>query len=175
MGCDIHGYWEARRPDGVWVAFMPINRDRNYEWFGLVAGVRRENYGLSQIDHHRRGMPSSSSKVWAGYCDDDTGLHSHTWLSPSEAAACYEEYTNIDISYYYESKKVSKEEHRYYTIVTPEHLVKKLMFDYMGYDETIGSWGSNVYKEIPWAGTVQELIGDQDFDEAVRMVIAFDN
>jgi len=40
MGCDIHGVWECLLPNGHWVAFRHINDTRNYEWFGVLSGVR---------------------------------------------------------------------------------------------------------------------------------------
>lgn len=163
MGCDIHGYFEAKMPSGIWVAFQEIPANRDYSWFYIAGGQR----GPATKSHfHNRGTPDDSSRVWEDYCLDNN-LHSHTWLTPNETLNCFEDWI------YQGSNPVSASNTailRAKKCMFPEMSIKKIMFRHLGW-----SLGEDVYKELPWVGTVKDLIGDQEFETSVRMVIAFDN
>lgn len=86
MGCDIHAVVE-RKVDGEWVGvhnfpyFSGVHfamRDRNYERFGMMAGVRREG-------PDSRGMPHDASKLARMEVEHwDVDGHSHSWNTPAE-------------------------------------------------------------------------------------------
>lgn len=171
MGTDIHGYWEAKKPDGVWVAFKEVPTNRDYLWFGAIAGIRRLT--LARQDHHTRGMPDDSSQVWKDYNKFD-GLHSHTWLTPSETLDCFELWLNEIATVYPDHPVKNVATKRTNMCAFPELPVKKLMFRYLGYDDN-SSHFERAYKEIPWVGVVKGLIGSQSFEKSVRMVVAFDS
>lgn len=92
MGCDIHTVIERRVAKGTngnpdkWVAVAidpEGSRDRSYERFAALAGVRGE--GPEPL-----GMPDDASDTAALLARDwgDDG-HSHSWLPIAEAAAIY--------------------------------------------------------------------------------------
>jgi len=163
MGCDIHGYFEAKMPSGIWVAFQEIPTNRDYIWFNLVGGQR----GTTVKAHlHNRGMPSGSSQVWEDYCVNED-LHSHTWLTPDETLECFEDWLYLAND---PASARSSAILRTKKCMFPEMPVKKIMFRHLGWQR-----GEGVYKELPWVGTVKDLIDDQEFETSVRMVITFDN
>lgn len=78
MGCDISSFIEVKR-DGEWtfVERGPWGSDeRNYVWFGFLAGVR--NLNIPPISAPR-GFPSDSSRDVF-----DWDCHSHSWLTVEE-------------------------------------------------------------------------------------------
>lgn len=83
MGCDIHGFVEAKIGD-KWVAITELySNGRNYERFAALAGVRGEG-------PEPKGIPNDISdtvKYWidAWGCDG----HSHTWFPIKEAAKIF--------------------------------------------------------------------------------------
>lgn len=172
MGCDIHGYVEVKQSSGVWIAFKEISVNRDYSWFATIAGVR--GYG-EQTHLHRRGIPDNPSMVWLDYCGISDILHSHTWLTPNETLDCFEEWLSDSLIECTGQPIGDVAAKRAKMCMFPEMPIKKLMFRYLGYDASIGRWGTDTYKELPWTGTIKDLLGDQDFETAVRMVVAFDN
>ena len=80
MGCDIHGYLELVHSETYVTGVCNIPSDRDYDLFGLLAGVR--NYVDAAPISEPRGLPSEVS--WKmkdeveGYGTDG---HSHSWLS----------------------------------------------------------------------------------------------
>ncbi len=87
MGCDIHGVVE-RKHNGKWVACKVLQhpdpaRDRNYERFAALAGVRGKG-------PEPKGFPDDASET-ACMLRDDWGRdgHSHSWLPIAEAAAIF--------------------------------------------------------------------------------------
>lgn len=82
MGCDIHGFWEFKTPDGAWIAFETVNDTRSYWWFGIIGGVRRP---MGDLGTEKRGVPDDCSGAWRQQVDTwDRDFHSHTWLTPAE-------------------------------------------------------------------------------------------
>lgn len=117
MGCDIHG-WIEKRVDGKWLAHRSIaggdyndrdldgsvadhldldgNRygrieelkDRNYGFFGKLAGVRGDNSNC--IDP--RGFPDDASPECHADFESWRGdAHTPSWVMLEEAARCYYE------------------------------------------------------------------------------------
>jgi hypothetical protein len=149
MGCDIHGFWELRTPEGTWVAFREINMMRSYMWFGIIAGVRSLVHTSTTAG---RGIPDDASAAWRTYAGvGGYGLHSHTWLS-------YDEVDNANQLMRAESRKAHE------TLPTLSDEV-----------ERIYALGHDYPTTIPWFGTLSELIKEQTLSDCLRIVVAFDN
>src|SRR5207237_392615 len=95
MGCDIHMVLE-RKTEGGWLGIhnfpyydnrnghdFPLAKDRNYDRFAALAGVRGEG-------PEARGMPADASPL-AKYDSDECGPdgHSHSWLPLKDAAQIF--------------------------------------------------------------------------------------
>ena len=83
MGCDIHGWIEAK-VDGKWIAVREMKDDtRNYERFAALAGVR--GYGPKP-----KGVPEDVSETAAFHIREwGNDAHSHSWASVPDAAAIF--------------------------------------------------------------------------------------
>ena len=88
MGCDIHAYIEYKHWGDKWWPFANLDIDRDYQLFGLMAGVRR-----SDIDPvaQPRGVPSDAS--WKVndenelfVSDDPSGGREKPYVSKADAA-----------------------------------------------------------------------------------------
>lgn len=88
MGCDIHMLVETERfGDGSWWDFGgDINPGRDYLFFGIMAGVRDED---EEPIVEPRGLPEGMGYRTKKYYDEDSDLHSHTWLTYEEFAQAY--------------------------------------------------------------------------------------
>jgi len=171
VGCDIHGFWEVRLPSGKWLAIKEINDGRSYTWFGLVAGVR------SRIPYTvvaPRGFPKDASDAWLAYSDGDfeSGFfHNPTWLTPSEVATANAAFCK-EREDWLEAEKMTPEQvasdHERIPQLTDE--VEELI---IGYTYVVGEGNKS---RIKWSGTIKDLVGeDAVYENAIRMVIAFDN
>lgn len=128
MGCDIHAYVEytsgrARGSEDWWSNLTENFGDRDYLWFGILAGVREGDAGL----YEPRGLPANLA--WRtkdaaflhvndelaetdGYCsveqatrwgdyDPNTKTvphpdwHSHSWLTTEELGHCIARHMEI--------------------------------------------------------------------------------
>ena len=148
MGCDIHGYWELRNADGVWVAFREVNFNRSYAWFAIIADVRSSGPRKPHHPTARRGVPKDASAAWRTYTSyGETGLHSHTWLTYDEVAAANR---RMDV---------------------PKERLPTLDDDV----EQIFAMGPDMPTRLPWFGNLSEVVGDQPLNDCLRLVIAFDN
>lgn len=115
MGCDIHIVLERRSSDlNKWVGVQTYKgiasnllddsiktsygfawfklRNRNYDFFNDLCGVRGEG---SEFGHTPRGLPDDASDLALMEFDNDSDLHSHSWLSARDfcgplAASRYE-------------------------------------------------------------------------------------
>ena len=82
MGCDIHIYVEGReRGSTNWKLLLPedderVYRSRNYDLFGMLAGVRRRDV---QIYEARGIPPDASTEVAKAF--DERGDHTPSWLT----------------------------------------------------------------------------------------------
>lgn len=81
MGCDIHMHVECKRR-GEWVLHSEDIYDcRNYELFGILAGVRGSSEPISYI----KGLPSDvTDDVKSLYDSWEGGAHSASWLTFNE-------------------------------------------------------------------------------------------
>lgn len=166
MGCDVHGFWELKTPEGVWVAFELINDSRSYWWFGIIANVRRTTPECQTAD---RGVPEDCSAAWRQYTDSaGSDLHSHTWLTPDEVIRANR---RLFLEYRQEDERATTTEeisdaHSYHEVVpTVKTEVSRIFLP--GPD--------GYYTEMTWTGTLEENIGTQDIAGRLRMVVAFDN
>jgi len=160
MGCDIHGFWEAKTPDGSWIAFCRINESRSYTWFGIIADVRINTESQTAA----RGMPVDSSPAWRRYCSIwGRGLHSHTWLTLDEVDVANKQFSDYCKKSYekyeeFDREKIPQAEDQVCILIIP-------------FDDTDGA----PVKEIPWTGTIADLVGSDEVADKIRMVVAFDN
>lgn len=86
MGCDIHAYVELYTPGEGWEEVKDFEEpfgDRNYGWFGFLAGVR--NYSRSPVIAEPRGLPEDATLSTE---ERKNALrlhnHSHSWLTLAE-------------------------------------------------------------------------------------------
>lgn len=97
MGADIHFVIEKRNKEtGEWVGLyttenvfrhrpypadkaspLGLLKDRDYDFFGKLAGVRRD--GPDPL-----GLPQDASAMTRMYLSDDVDLHSHTYMTLHE-------------------------------------------------------------------------------------------
>lgn len=95
MGCDCTAYVETQDAAGGWNFAGPHDMDgepapwyvpRNYQLFGLLAGVRDKS--VEPISPPR-GLPDDvSTEVWAAHLEEDEQSHSTSWLTMSELSRC---------------------------------------------------------------------------------------
>jgi hypothetical protein len=81
IGSDVWGFLEIRGPDGLWKYKGKMPGDRDYDWFGLLAGVR--NHVNAKPIAELRGFPSDISPELIKKIASWDGLdeHSCSWLS----------------------------------------------------------------------------------------------
>lgn len=85
MGCDIHGTLEVKENE-EWKRICEIPDDRNYDWFGIIAGVR--NYVNATPISHPKGIPLKVSKETRKLLESwDLDGHSHSYLTLAEIEA----------------------------------------------------------------------------------------
>jgi len=79
MGCDIHIVWQAQNNNGMWVDIhdAPMSMCRNYDVFGVLAGVRGDKAPISEP----RGLPDDFK-----FLDKDSwiGDYGFSWLTVGE-------------------------------------------------------------------------------------------
>lgn len=83
MGCDIHAYSEIKNNVGFWDLVGKANCNRDYSFFGLIAGVR--DYRNKNQQHEVKGFPkNASSEVQAIYDDWGSDAHTSSYLTLPE-------------------------------------------------------------------------------------------
>jgi len=101
MGCDIHGVWECKLPNGVWAAFREINDGRSYTWFGIIAAVRcaADRVGIAcSTPWDPRDADGDAGAYWSGYCESwGRDLHSHSRASWDDVYAANAEKRAMDL------------------------------------------------------------------------------
>ena len=182
MGTDIHGFWEARMKDGSWVAVRDISDGyRNYEWFGIIAGVRRPvRWGKGVLEPWLRGVPGDASTAWKEYTDPwGSDMHGKTWLTLDEVRIAKKMYIDhaepewreykvyhLDDPESYESDP----EYRFLVIPTPQMHIEELTMGVNCEDHSFSQ------VTIPWQNTLDSIVDpDRPFNECVRLVIGFDS
>lgn len=158
MGADIHGFWEVRDHTGNWMAIDTINPQRNYMWFGIIAGIR----GGPDIGTAGRGVPPSPSGAYRDLLDTwGVDLHSHTWLSRREVIEACKELDNRMTESYNE------------TVETPYEVIPN---SDTTLNQLIVGWGDREHIAWDWFGTLKDLMSKTgDINSNIRMVVCFDS
>lgn len=91
MGCDIHTMAEVKGEYG-WLNAGEINEDRNYQLFGLLAGVRDDS--VKPIASPR-GVPSDCTSAYDAWAKGDD-WHNHSYLTLAELQKAYTEHKDGD-------------------------------------------------------------------------------
>lgn len=160
MGTDIHGYWELKTSEGVWVAFRLVNEGRNYPWFGILANVRGHHLLKEQREWTARGMPPDPSDAWHTYTFSGT-KHNHTWLSYDEVLQANNLLRELDWSVNAEKSSILTD---YELVPAADDEVTQL---YLG--------GKGKPTHLPWFGQLSDLVPPHEFSKRLRMVVAFDS
>lgn len=79
IGSNIWGFLEIRGSDGLWECRSKIPNDRDYDWFGLLAGVR--NYVNADPIANPRGAPIDASVKIAKKIDYYGLGRTYSWLT----------------------------------------------------------------------------------------------
>ena len=176
MGCDIHGWIEVRDDKGIWMAVEPINSDRNYLWFSIIAGVRGTQY--EWLEHNlenpwRRGVPKDASWCWEDYNKNTDWYHSHTWLTYEEIKTAKKYYEKDAITNYEEGRDwdepSDKEDLKEMQIYIKHQPLPKTT-------DSIKKLYINNGNTIPWCGTIGDFMyKDMPMEDCIRMVICVDS
>ncbi len=180
MGCDIHGFWEFRTPDGSWIAFKKINEGQTYDWFGIIANVRAVTRGSKTAG---RGIPDDCSSAWRQYTGAwGRGLFGHTWLTPHEVRLANAELLKLHKEYdeeYFKACDESGEETSAardgLTTKDPENYYEPVPDGATIVENLIIHGPGNYPDTMTWCGTLSENLKTDNIDENIRMVVAFDN
>lgn len=168
MGCDIHGWLEIRTGES-WRAAHKVPRDRTYDMFGILAGVR--NYVNAEPISEPRGLDPEDLSFWAK--DDYNGwladAHGASWLNWKDIS----EYDWTQISMDGRVSVVNLEtgeEKIKASYINPSLLKEDEKFDYL----------SRVAKDLiplPWEALFNEMefYANRLGNENVRIVFWFDN
>jgi hypothetical protein len=86
MGCNIHGCVEAKIYGKDWNWLCDIPNYRDYRFYAKIGNVRNDD-GVVKPISMPRGMPpdvTSITKATYGYNDENTGVHSLSYLDVDE-------------------------------------------------------------------------------------------
>jgi len=177
MGCDIHGVWEVRVPDGRWFAFRSISDNRSYAWFGIMSGVRGEGPRCdSECWDPTEAEPGTEvvGDYWRDICARwGRGFHSHTVASVDTVRAANDEYCAEMQERYGERNEVSSLE--YEQIPRPDDIVQEL---WLGLSDDRGE-ANSLTMGIPLRevmGLQSDVHGDDErFKSRLRYLCAYDN
>ena len=179
MGCDIHGVWECKLPNGVWAAFREINDNRYYTWFGLIAQVRGSMRGEERYSTpwDPRDFAGDTGAYWTGYCEAwGADLHSHSQASWDDVYAANAEKRAIDHLNNNEGILGEEECTDHERLPTLDEVVAEI---WIGGHQDCG-WRPRV---IPMNVPLRDVLGlgpeaaldDERVRSRIRMVVAFDN
>lgn len=179
MGCDIHGVWECKLPNGMWAAFREINDGRYYTWFGLIAQVRGGWRGEARysIPWDPRDFNGDTGAYWTGYCEAwGADLHSHSQASWDDVAAANAEKRAMDLLNNNEGILSEGECTDHETLPALDEVVAEI---WIGGHQDCG-WRPNA---IPMNVPLRDVLGlgpeatldDESVRSRIRMVVAFDN
>ena len=179
MGCDIHGVWECKLPNGVWAAFREINDNRYYTWFGLIAQVRGSVRGEERysIPWDPRDFDGDTGAYWTGYCEArGANLHSHSQASWDDVYAANAEKRAMDLLNNNEGILGEGECTDHERLPTLDEVVAEI---WIGGHQDRG-WRPRV---IPMNVPLRDVLGlgpeaaldDEWVRSRIRMVVAFDN
>lgn len=207
MGCEIHLYIEKKcysykdkqRENGVWVVKNPIIEqdefylypdenyrqfyiengylERDYELFGVLAGVRREDLQV----FNRKGLPVDCSRLLKDqYKDWGEDAHSVSYLTLAELKTYFNAKNEvtfkgmIEIKQYKEFLKTKKSNKPNYDLLYP-YCRWTTCEGYTSFEEKVPISFSfkNFYDEV--ISKMEKLKYSSDSDEDIRIVFWFDN
>jgi len=175
MGCDIHGVWEVRVPDGRWFAFRSISDNRSYTWFGIMSGVRGAGPKCASECWYPPDADAGAeivSEYWRTICTRWGGMHNHTVAGVDAVREANDEYCAEMQDRHGPLNEVSSLE--YETIPRPDDIVQEL---WLGIDSDFGT--NNLVMGIPLyevMGLPPDIHGDDDrFKARIRYLCAYDN
>lgn len=162
VGTDIHGYWELKTDDDIWVAFRGVNEGRYYQWFGVIAGIRAAVVFEETKRWAGRGMPPTPSAAWRTYTlvdskDDFSWLHGHTWLTYDEVNLANELYKHNFLEL--------RDQEIVEPLPLPDDEISQLYL--------AGERGKPT--PLPWFGKLSELVPPEQMSARLRLVVAFDS
>lgn len=101
IGCDIYGFLEVRDREGIWRFKGKIPEDRDYDWFGVLAGIR--NYANVPSIAEPRGLPINISARGTKRIARWDGLDGYncSWLT-------LEDFSEYDWNQVYTDGRISK-------------------------------------------------------------------
>jgi len=187
MGCDIHGVWECKLPNGIWAAFREINDGRSYTWFGIIAAVRvgigayevvrSDRFGTCSTPWDPRDADGDAGAYWSGYCESwGMDLHSHSQASWDDVYAANAEKRAMDLLNNNEGILDEGECTDHERLPTLDEVVAEI---WIGGHQDRG-WRPNA---IPMNVPLRDVLGlgpeaaldDEGVRSRIRMVVAFDN
>lgn len=172
MGCDIHGYLEIKAESG-WHPLKPIPRDRSYDSFGVLFGVR--NYVGAIPIAPERGLPNDISRKVKKESDEwDSDGHSHTWLSVADVKNYDWEQKSIDGRVSTIDKMTGAEVGKAsYTYLQDDLEEQKRQGVYLTHLER----RAGEHLSPTWAEFLKEMkiLAENYGDDGVRVVVWFDN
>jgi hypothetical protein len=179
MGCDIHGVWECKLPNGVWAVFREINESRSYTWFGIIARVRGGGGGADpcSIPWDPRDFDGDAGAYWSGYCESwGRDLHSHSRASWDDVYAANAEKRAQDLLNNNEGILDEGECADHEILPALDDVVNEI---WIGGHQDRG-WRPNT---IPMYVPLRDVLGlgpeatldDPGVRSRIRMVVAFDN
>lgn len=176
MGCDIHGTWECKLPNGIWVSFSGINDGRSYEWFGILSGVRRNGPRCDSEPWNPCDHPKDAGEYWLRVCEGG-GLHNHTLITIPALRQANEEFRRTLIEWAQQDEVEETNLSDYEGIPDLDETVRAV---WMGASRGPDGWGLEP-NELQLGVPLRDVLGlgpDATIDDAVhliRMVVAYDS
>jgi hypothetical protein len=177
VGCDIHGVWECKLPNGDWVAFKHINDERSYEWFGILSGVRRHGPRCNSIEWDPRREPAADvGAYWKDICVKwGRDFHRHTLVSILALRQASDEYKRSAETDDEPGDDGTIEDHE--PEPSLDDIVENIIVGFGGFDDDGFARARELTMGIPLRDVM--MLGPEvtidDVIDRIRMVVAYDN
>jgi hypothetical protein len=179
MGCDIHGVWECKLPNGVWAVFREINEGRSYTWFGIIAQVRGGGRGAGPFSFpwDPRDFDGNTGAYWSGYCESwGADLHNHSQASWDDVYAANAEKRAQDLLNNNEGILDEGECADHEILPALDDVVNEI---WIGGHQDRGWRPNTIPMNIPLRDVLglgpEATLDDLEIRSRIRMVMAFDN
>lgn len=176
MGADIHGVWECRLPNGIWVAFKEINDIRSYEWFGILSGIRRHGPRCDSEPWNPCNHPEDAGEYWLRVCESG-GLHSHTLITVAALRQANEEFRRAIAEWAKGDGMQVPDPVDHEPMPDLDEMVHAV---WLGATRRRGGWGMET-NELKLGVPLRDVLGlgpEATIDDAIhliRMVVAYDS
>lgn len=176
MGCDIHGVWECKLPNGIWVAFSSINDDRSYEWFGILSGVRRYGPRCDSEPWNPCENPEDAGEYWLRVCEGGD-LHSHTLITIPALRQANEEFRRTLIEWAKEDDELTVETTDHEPVPDLDETVRAVWLGATANPDIFDLEPNELQLGVP----LRDVLGlgpEATLDDAahlIRMVVAYDS